>query len=50
MKIAILSRNPRLYSTLRLKEAAEARGHQVKVVDVLRCYMTIASHRPSIHY
>jgi ribosomal protein S6--L-glutamate ligase len=50
MKIAILSRVPRLYSTRRLKEAAEARGHQARVIDVLRCYMNIASHRPSIHY
>jgi ribosomal protein S6--L-glutamate ligase len=50
MKIAILSRNPRLYSTRRLKEAAEARGHQARIIDVLRCYMNIASHRPSIHY
>jgi ribosomal protein S6--L-glutamate ligase len=50
VKIAILSRNPKLYSTRRLREAAEARGHQAKVIDVLRCYMNIASHRPSIHY
>lgn len=50
MKIAILSRNPRLYSTRRLVESAKARGHQVQVLDVLRCYMNIASHRPGIHY
>lgn len=50
MKIAILSRNPRLYSTRRLVEAAEQRGHEVVVLDVLRCYMNIATHRPSIHY
>lgn len=50
MKIAILSRNQRLYSTRRLIEAAEARDHEVVVLDVLRCYMSIASHRPSIHY
>lgn len=50
MKIAILSRNRTLYSTKRLVEAAEARGHTVQVVDVLRCYMNITSHRPSIHY
>ncbi len=49
MKIAILSRNRRLYSTRRLIEAAEQRGHQVQVVDVLRCYMNIVSHKPSIH-
>ncbi|MBC8209679.1 MAG: 30S ribosomal protein S6--L-glutamate ligase [Gammaproteobacteria bacterium] len=50
MKIAILSRNKKLYSTRRLIEAAEANGHQVEVLDVLRCYMSITSHRPSIHY
>lgn len=50
MKIAILSRNPKLYSTQRLVEAAIARGHEVRVLDVLRCYMNITSHNPSIHY
>ena len=50
MKIAILSRNPRLYSTRRLVEAATERGHEAKTIDVLRCYMNITSHRPSIHY
>ena len=50
MKIAILSRNPKLYSTRRLIEAAENRDHEVRVLDVLRCYMSITSHRPSIHY
>ncbi len=49
MKIAILSRNRKLYSTKRLVEAAEARGHKVRVIDALRCYMNISSHRPSIH-
>ncbi len=48
MKIAILSRNRRLYSTRRLVEAATARGHQVKVIDVLRCYMNIQPGRPEI--
>ena len=50
MKIALLSRNRRLYSTRRLIEAAEERGHKVMVVDVLRCYMNIVAHKPSIHY
>jgi len=50
MKVAILSRNARLYSTGRLVEAAIARGHEVKVLDVLRCYMNITSHQPGIHY
>jgi ribosomal protein S6--L-glutamate ligase len=50
MKIAILSRNPKLYSTRRLVEAARARGHSARVIDVLRCYMEITSHKPTIHY
>jgi len=50
MKIAILSRNPKLYSTKRLLEAAAQRGHEARVIDVLRCYMNITSHRPGIHY
>lgn len=50
MKIAILSRNKQLYSTQRLVEAAEARGHEVHVIDALRCYMNITSHNPEIHY
>lgn len=35
---------------MRLVEAAHARGHQVDVINTLRCYMNIASHKPSIHY
>ncbi len=50
MKIAVLSRNPRLYSTRRLVEAGEQRGHQMQVIDTLRAYMNIASHKPQIHY
>lgn len=50
MKIAVLSRNKNLYSTRRLVEAGEERGHEVRVVDALRCYMKIVSHRPEIHY
>ncbi len=50
MNIAILSRNRELYSTRRLVEACQQRGHEVRVIDTLRCYMTIASQRPTIHY
>jgi ribosomal protein S6--L-glutamate ligase len=50
MKIAIISRNSKLYSTSRMVEEAQARGHEVRVIDPLRCYMTIASQRPTIHY
>ena len=50
MKIAILSRNKKLYSTRRLIEACEQRGHEPVVLDVLRTYMEVASNKPEIHY
>ncbi|WP_018866139.1 MULTISPECIES: 30S ribosomal protein S6--L-glutamate ligase [unclassified Thioalkalivibrio] len=50
MKLGILSRNSKLYSTRRLVEAADQRGHEVRVVDPLRCYMNITAHNPQIHY
>ncbi|GJM22747.1 MAG: putative alpha-L-glutamate ligase [Planctomycetota bacterium] len=50
LKIAILSRKASLYSTSRLREAALARGHEAIVVDYLRCYMNITSHRPALIY
>ena len=50
MNIAILSRKRSLYSTRRLVEAAEARGHTVRVLDHLHCFMDIASNKPSLHY
>ncbi len=50
LKIGILSRNPKLYSTRRLIEAAELRGHHVQTIDVLKCYMNITANQPSVHY
>lgn len=50
MNIAILSRRPRLYSTRRLMEAGKARGHNMRVIDPLRCYMSNRSQTPAIHY
>jgi len=50
MKIAILSRNKNLYSTRRLVEACEQRGHEPMVIDVLRSYMSIASNNPETHF
>lgn len=50
MKIAILSRNTRLYSTQRLVEAARERGHVVRVLDPLRCYVRIAPGNMQIRY
>jgi len=48
MKIAILSRSSGLYSTQRLKEAALERGHEIAVVDYLRCYMEISARKPKV--
>lgn len=50
MKIGILSRNPKLYSTRRLVEAVEQRGHEARVIDHVRCFMDIGTDSPSIHY
>lgn len=50
MKIAILSRIPTLYSSVRLMEAATDRGHHARVLDPTHCYMNIMAMKPSIHY
>ena len=50
MKIAMLARNPNLYSHKRLVEAAEARGHEIDIINTLRVYMNITSHQPSLYY
>ncbi|NND83435.1 MAG: 30S ribosomal protein S6--L-glutamate ligase [Gammaproteobacteria bacterium] len=50
MKIAILSRNPKLYSTRRLVEAGKARGHDVDIINTLWCYMDITRNRPAVRY
>lgn len=50
MRFVLLSRDPSLYSTRRLVEAARARGHRVRVLDPLRCYMRIGSPASEIHY
>ncbi len=50
MKIAILSRSSSLYSTKRLLEAGLSRGHEIEVIDTLKCYMDITSTKPMVHY
>ena len=50
MRIAMLARNPNLYSHQRMKEAAETRGHSLDIVNTTRCYMNIASRRPTVYY
>lgn len=50
MRIAILSRNKKLYSTKRLVEAAKQKGHEVDVIDTLHCYMDISSNKPTVRF
>ena len=50
LNIAILSRCPGLYSTSRLRQACEESGHNVRVIDHLRCFVDITSDNPSVHY
>ncbi|MCU5774980.1 30S ribosomal protein S6--L-glutamate ligase [Erwiniaceae bacterium BAC15a-03b] len=50
MKIAILSRDGNLYSCKRLREAAQARGHQIEIIDPLSCYMNINPASAALHY
>lgn len=50
MKIALLTRNPKLYSHQRLIEAAQARGHEIVPIDYLKCYMNITSQKPELRY
>jgi len=49
LKIGILSREPNNYSTQRLVEAAEAKGHMAKIINTTQCYMNITSTRPEVH-
>ncbi|RAW01049.1 30S ribosomal protein S6--L-glutamate ligase [Pseudochryseolinea flava] len=50
MNIAILSRNPKLYSTQRLKQAGEARGHKVEIIDHMKCVLFIEKKNPVVLY
>lgn len=50
MHIAILAKNPHLYSHRRLVEAGQARGHDMRIINTLRCYMNISSSRPMLCY
>jgi len=50
MNIAILSRDPKLYSTRRLKQAGEARGHKVEIIDHMKCVLFIEKKNPVVLY
>ncbi len=50
LRIAVLSREPDTYSTRRLVDEGEKRGHVVEVIDTARCYMAINALAPEVHY
>lgn len=50
LNIGILSRNSTLYSTRKLVEAAESRGHEAEVIDHLKCDIVIEQDHPSVYY
>ena len=50
MKIAMLARNPKLYSHRRLVEAAQAKGHTIDIINTTQCNMNITAHRPQVMY
>lgn len=50
LNMAILSRNPHLYSTRRLREAGEKRGHHMKIIDHTKCDIVIEQKKPQIYY
>ncbi len=50
MKIAMMARNPKLYSHQRLVEAAKAAGHEIDIINTTKVYVNITSHRPELRY
>src|SRR3972149_6330272 len=50
MKIAILSRNPNLYSTRRLVEAGKKRGHSMSVLDHTKCVLVLEKGKLHVYY
>jgi ribosomal protein S6--L-glutamate ligase len=50
MKVALLARNPNLYTHRRICEAARTRGHEIEVINTLRVSINITSQRPALYY
>lgn len=50
MKIAILSKGSANYTTKRLKEVAQARGHEVEIINYAKCYVSIEKNQPVVRY
>jgi ribosomal protein S6--L-glutamate ligase len=50
MRIYLLSRSPSTYTTRRLAESARARGHQVRILDPLRCELFVEERTTAVYY
>lgn len=50
LKIGILASNPELYSNKRIMEAGQARGHQMRFLNIKQCYMKLDADNPEVHY
>ncbi len=50
LRMAILSANPKLYSTQRIKEAGEKRGHEMLIVNHTKCDLLIQGNNPQVYY
>lgn len=50
LRMVLLASNPELYSNIRIMEAAEERGHEIRFVDIKQCFMNISQRTPEIHY
>ncbi|RJP41213.1 MAG: 30S ribosomal protein S6--L-glutamate ligase [Phycisphaerales bacterium] len=50
MKIAILSRSPKFYSTARLRQAATGRGHTVRILDTMKFAISLEERNPDLYY
>lgn len=50
LRLALLTREPRNYSSRRLVEAAQAAGHTVDIINTARCYLRVDTERPEVHY
>lgn len=50
MKIAILSKGAANYSTQRLRQVAKERGHEVRIINYAKCYVTVEKNNPVVHY
>ncbi|MEP3279266.1 MAG: 30S ribosomal protein S6--L-glutamate ligase [Stappiaceae bacterium] len=50
MNLALLTREPNNYTSKRIVEAAEARGHAIQAINTTRCYLKMGGIDPEVHY